>query len=133
PSVAELPEVPDLVALTTPAAQVATVVDQALAAGSRYFVVITTGVGDPPSAAVEEALGRRVRAAGARLLGPNCMGLVDSAADLNLSWGDFPTGAVGLVSQSGNVGLECARMLGRRGSGFSRFVSLGNQRGVDAA
>jgi acyl-CoA synthetase (NDP forming) len=130
---AELPEAAELVAVATPPAHVPAVIGEALRAGSRYFVVITTGVGDPPTQEAETELADRVRAAGARLLGPNCMGLVDSGNSLSLSWGDFPVGSVALVSQSGNVGLEVGRMLARAGLGFSRFVSLGNQRGVDAA
>lgn len=128
----DLPEVPELVAITTPPAHVRAVVEEGLALGVRYFVVITTGVGDPPSSQDERALIELVRDSGARLVGPNCMGLVDTTADFSLSWGEFATGAVGLVSQSGNVGLELGRMLARVGQGFSRFVSLGNQHDVDA-
>ena len=45
----------------------------------------------------------------------------------------MPAGQVGLVSQSGNLGLEIGRLLGRAGQGLSRLVSLGNQRDIDAA
>lgn len=131
--VSDLTEVPELVVVTTPAAHVHDVVEESLALGSRFFVVITTGIGDPPTPQAERELAALVRAGGGRLLGPNCMGVVDSAASLQLSWGDFPRGEVGLVSQSGNVGLELARMLGAVGLGFSRFVSLGNQGDLDAA
>jgi acyl-CoA synthetase (NDP forming) len=105
------------------------VVAEGLAAGARCFTVVTAG-GDP---ADERALARLVTARGARLLGPNCMGLVDTTTELRLSWGEFPAGAVGLVSQSGNLALEIGRLLARAGLGFSRFVSLGNQRDIDTA
>lgn len=133
PALRELADPPELVVVTTPADHVRSVVEQGLDLGARWFVVITTGVGTPTSVAAEEELVAAVRARGGRLLGPNCMGVVDTASNLVLSWGDFPSGSVGLVSQSGNVGLELGRMLGRSGHGFSRFVSLGNQRDVDAA
>ncbi|MEV6117111.1 acetate--CoA ligase family protein [Streptomyces sp. NPDC052109] len=117
------------VVVAVPPAQVRPVVTEGLAAGARCFTVITSG-GEP---AEERALAREVTARGARLLGPNCMGLVDTSSELRLSWGEFPAGAVGLVSQSGNLALEIGRLLGRAGQGFSRFVSLGNQRDIDAA
>ncbi|MFE7168472.1 CoA-binding protein, partial [Streptomyces sp. NPDC057616] len=117
------------VVVAVPPAHVRPVVTEGLAAGARCFTVITSG-GDP---AEERALAALVTSGGARLLGPNCMGLVDTTTELRLSWGDFPAGAVGLVSQSGNLALEIGRHLARVGEGFSRFVSLGNQRDIDAA
>ncbi|MFF4692867.1 acetate--CoA ligase family protein [Streptomyces sp. NPDC001307] len=117
------------VVVAVPPAQIRTVVTEGLAAGARHFTVITSG-GDP---AEERALAREITDRGARLLGPNCMGLVDTGSELRLSWGEFPVGAVGLVSQSGNLALEIGRLLARAGQGFSRFVSLGNQRDLDAA
>ncbi|MGI5459742.1 acetate--CoA ligase family protein [Streptomyces sp. CA-249302] len=117
------------VVVAVPPAQVRPVVAEGLAAGARCVTVITAG-SDP---AEERALTALVTGAGARLLGPNCMGLVDTTTQLRLSWGDFPAGEVGLVSQSGNLALEIGRLLARAGQGFSRFVSLGNQRDIDAA
>jgi acyl-CoA synthetase (NDP forming) len=133
PSLADLPESPELVVVATPPGHVRREVEQGLEAGARCFVVITTGVGDPASVRGELELAELVRSRGARLLGPNCMGVVDHAATLQLCWGTVPAGQVGLVSQSGNLGLEIGRLLGRAGQGLSRLVSLGNQRDIDAA
>jgi acetate---CoA ligase (ADP-forming) len=133
PSLADLPQPPELVVVATPPGNVRPEVEQGLEAGARCFVVITTGVGDPASVREEFELAELVRSRGARLLGPNCMGVVDHAADLQLCWGTVPAGQVGLVSQSGNLGLEIGRLLGRAGQGLSRLVSLGNQRDIDAA
>src|SRR5580704_1052491 len=133
PSLADLPESPELVVVATPPAHVRLEVEQGLEAGARCFVVITTGVGDPASVREELELAELVRSRGARLLGPNCMGVVDHAATLQLCWGTVPAGQVGVVSQSGNLGLEIGRLLGRAGQGLSRLVSLGNQRDIDAA
>jgi acetate---CoA ligase (ADP-forming) len=133
PSLADLPSSPELVVVATPPGQVRLEVEQGLEAGARCFVVITTGVGDPASVRDELELAELVRSRGARLLGPNCMGVVDHAAALQLCWGTVPVGEVGLVSQSGNLGLEIGRLLGRAGQGLSRLVSLGNQRDIDAA
>ncbi|MEV6104851.1 acetate--CoA ligase family protein [Streptomyces sp. NPDC051940] len=114
------------VVVSVPAPAVEAVVRDGLAAGARCFTVITSG-------ADGRRLAELAAAGGARLLGPNCMGVVDTSAGLRLSWGDFPAGAVGMVSQSGNLGLEVGRLLARAGEGFSRFVSLGDQRDIDAA
>jgi len=138
PSLDDLPHVPELVVVTTPPGTVRQEVERGLAAGARCFVVITSrvaapGADDAAGTQGELELAELVRSRGARLLGPNCMGVVDHAACLELCWGAVPSGQVGLVSQSGNLGLEIGRLLGRAGQGLSRLVSLGNQRDIDAA
>ncbi|WP_406398219.1 acetate--CoA ligase family protein [Streptomyces sp. NBC_00879] len=130
PGLAALPGPADHVVVAVPPQQVRPVVTEGLTAGARCFTVITSG---GTSAAEELELAELVRAHGARLLGPNCMGIVDTTSELRLSWGEFPAGEVGLVSQSGNLAMEIGRLLARAGQGFSRFVSLGNQRDIDAA
>ncbi|WP_274564157.1 acetate--CoA ligase family protein [Streptomyces spiramyceticus] len=130
PGLDGLPDPPDHVVIVVPPQQVRPLVVQGLAAGARCFTVITSG---GTSAAEERELAALITGGGARLLGPNCMGVVDTTSGLRLSWGDFPAGSVGLVSQSGNLALEIGRLLARAGQGFSRFVSLGNQRDIDAA
>ncbi|WP_307804642.1 acetate--CoA ligase family protein [Streptomyces sp. VRA16 Mangrove soil] len=130
PDLAALPSPAEHVVVAVPPAHVRPVVAEGLAAGARCFTVITSG---GAGAAEERALADLVTSNGARLLGPNCMGVVDTTSQLRLSWGDFPAGGLGLVSQSGNLALEIGRHLARAGQGFSRFVSLGNQRDIDAA
>ncbi|GHB28609.1 CoA-binding protein [Streptomyces viridiviolaceus] len=130
PGLGCLPTVPEQVVVAVPPSQVRGVVVEGLAAGARCFTVITSGGAGPEE---ERELADLVTAHGGRLLGPNCMGVVDTTTELRLSWGDFPAGSVGLVSQSGNLALEIGRLLARAGQGFSRFVSLGNQRDIDAA
>ncbi|MCX2947988.1 acetate--CoA ligase family protein [Lentzea sp. NEAU-D7] len=124
-SLSELAEAPELVVLAVPAAHVPAVVDEALAAGVRGFVGITSGIDD--------RVIRRIRDAGARLLGPNCLGVFDAATSLHLAWGRFQAGSLGVVSQSGQVGLEIAGLAAASGTGVSRFVSVGNQADVTAA
>ncbi|MDX8054333.1 acetate--CoA ligase family protein [Lentzea sp. BCCO 10_0798] len=123
-SLSELAEAPELVVLAVPAAHVPAVVDEALAAGVRGFVGITSGIDD--------RVIRRIRDAGARLLGPNCLGVFDAATSLHLAWGRFQAGSLGVVSQSGQVGLEIAGLAASSGTGVSRFVSVGNQADVTA-
>ncbi|HEY5430455.1 MAG TPA: acetate--CoA ligase family protein [Solirubrobacteraceae bacterium] len=134
-SLDELPQRPDLVVIAVPAAAVPDAVDAALAAGARAIVIITAGSGgyrggDPASR--DGALAARVRAAGAVLLGPNCLGVLDSGRRLELVPNPLPAGSIGLISQSGNVALELGLLAAREGLGFSRFASLGNQADLTA-
>ncbi len=127
-------EAPELVVLCAPAASVPAVIDQALAMGTKGFLGITAGIdaahGEP---GLERRLAERIRAAGARIVGPNCLGLYDAATDLELAWGTFAPGHLAVVSQSGQLGLELAGLAAHEGLGVSRFVSVGNQVDVTAA
>jgi acetate---CoA ligase (ADP-forming) len=133
PSLAELPAPADLVVIAVPASGLDAAVDSALAAGARAIVAITAGTPESPDAAATQAsLAARVRAAGAVLLGPNCLGVMDAGESLELATADLPAGAIGLISQSGNLALELALLAARDGLGFSRFASLGNQADLGA-
>ena len=132
-SLAELPESPELVVLSVPAASLEAAVDEALAAGARALVAVAAGLGElgPDGAARERAIVARVREAGAVLLGPNCLGVFDAAGELDLASNPLPSGPVGFVSQSGNIALETGLLLADLGLGFSRLASVGNQADLD--
>lgn len=134
-SLAELPEAPELVALALPAAAFEQAVDDALACGAKAIVAVTAGLGEmgAEGLARERAVVERVREAGAMLLGPNCLGVFDSDADLELGSNELVDGPVGLISQSGNLALELGLLLADVGLGFSRFASIGNQADLEAA
>ncbi len=133
-SLAELAAPVELAVIAVRPAAVPTVVDEALAAGARAIVVISSFVGTLTDRRAQEVeLATRVRAAGAILLGPNCLGVFDASTELELVPAALPRGSIGFVSQSGNIGLELGRLAEARGLGFSRFVSTGNQAGIDGA
>ena len=102
----------------------------AVEAGARTLVVITAGLVRarvPTGRGRSEEVLRIARAAGVVLVGPNCIGVVDTGTGLQLSHAVLPPGDVAVLSQSGNLVLDLAALLEDRGLGVSRFVSLGNQ------
>jgi acyl-CoA synthetase (NDP forming) len=133
-SLAEVPEQPELVVVAVPERAFEETVDQALVAGAKAIVGITAGLGEagPDGLAREQAIVARVRSAGAILLGPNCLGVFDASAELDVGWSELPRGSIGVISQSGNLALELALLAEDCGLGFSRFASLGNQADLDA-
>jgi acyl-CoA synthetase (NDP forming) len=134
-SLAELPEPPELVVITVPASAFEEAVEEAVDAGAKALVVISAGLGEggPEGGARERAAVERIRAAGALLVGPNCLGIFDAGTNLHLSSNSVPSGSIGFISQSGNLALEVGMLAGDAGLGYSRFVSLGNQADLEAA
>lgn len=134
-STLDLPAPPELVALAVPAAAFDRALDEALAVGARAILAVTAGLAETGAAGArrEQAAVARVREAGAVLLGPNCLGVMDATSELHLTSNDLPAGSIGLISQSGNLALEVAAKAGAAGLGFSRFASIGNQADLDVA
>lgn len=125
----------DLAVIAVPSGGFEAAVDDALEAGVKVIVGITAGLGEsgPEGQRRQRALTQRVRAAGAALLGPNCLGVLDHTSRLDLTVNNFPIGRVALLSQSGNVAIDVAARLAEMGLGVSRFASVGNQADVDVA
>ncbi len=126
----------DLAVVAVPADDVLTATGEALAAGARAICVISAGFAETGRAGAErqERLLALVRAHGARLLGPNCLGLASTGPRLNATFARsaFPPGTIGFASQSGALGLALLETAGVRGLGFSAFVSIGNKADVSA-
>jgi acyl-CoA synthetase (NDP forming) len=133
PSLADVPGGAELVVLVVPSAHLEQGVRDAIGAGARAIVAITAGNDGEAGGAGDAALAALAREAGVALLGPNCLGVFDAGADLELVSNDFPQGSIGLISQSGALALELAMLCTEAGVGFSRFVSLGNQADLEAA
>jgi acyl-CoA synthetase (NDP forming)/GNAT superfamily N-acetyltransferase len=135
-SLRHLPGPVDLVVVAVPAAAVHGVVADAAAIGARAAVVLGAGFGE----AGEEGKARQrelvdaARRHGIRLVGPNCIGILntDPAVRLNASFVPAvpPTGGLAVASQSGAVGIALLDHAARSGCGVSTFVSLGNKADV---
>jgi acyl-CoA synthetase (NDP forming)/GNAT superfamily N-acetyltransferase len=135
-SVAHLPETPELVVVATPADQVVSVAQDCAAREVRALLVLTAGFAEsgPEGARHQDALVAACRAAGMRLVGPNCLGLIGGAGRLNATFAPHapPAGRIGLLSQSGGVGLALMEQATALGIGLSSFVSIGNRPDVSA-
>ena len=135
-SVEELPRRVDLAIVCLPAEFVRDAAEGALIRGTRAVCVISAGFAEvgPEGAAREEALLATVRSHGARLIGPNCLGLSLAAPPLNATFAPraFPAGPIAFGSQSGALGLVLLERAHERGLGFSAFVSMGNKADVSS-
>jgi acyl-CoA synthetase (NDP forming) len=134
-SLDDLPDAPELVVVSVPEPGFEDAVEQAIGLGARAIVAITAGLAERSEEGRrrEAAVVERVRAAGAVMLGPNCLGVYDAGEELDLGWSALPPGPIGLISQSGNLALELAQLASAGDLGFSRFASLGNQADLVAA
>jgi acetyl coenzyme A synthetase (ADP forming)-like protein len=132
-TVEAIPGPVDLAVIAVPAAHVLTVAEQCGHKGVRGLVVITAGFGetDADGREREQALLRLCRTHGMRLIGPNCIGVVNTDPDvsLNATFGPAmpPPGRLAFASQSGALGLAAIQQAQARGIGISSFVSMGNK------
>jgi acyl-CoA synthetase (NDP forming) len=135
-SVRELPEAPDLVVIAVPSAGVIEVAGEALQSGARGLLVVTSGFAEtgPDGARLQEQLVELVRSHGARLIGPNCLGLMNTHPDVRLNASLAPAmaprGRIGFFSHSAALGIVILKYAEERGLGFSSFVSAGNRADV---
>ncbi|HEV1996900.1 MAG TPA: GNAT family N-acetyltransferase [Candidatus Dormibacteraeota bacterium] len=133
PSILEVPGEVDLAVIVVPAPAVLAAVRNCATKGVRSLVVISSGFGEtgPRGARLQEELLNEVRRQGMRLVGPNCMGVMntDPAVSLNATFAPhFPKpGNVAFMSQSGGLGLAIIEVAARLGLGLSCFLSVGNK------
>ena len=132
-SIADVPGQVDAAVLAIPAAGVIDAARDCAARGVRALVVLSAGfaeIGDEGVRLQHELLAV-CRAGGMRLVGPNCLGVIDTDPDVRLNASFAPTapppGGVALLSQSGGVGIALLEQARALGVGVSAFVSAGNK------
>ena len=136
PSMLEIPEPVDLAIVSVPRDHVLAVVDDCAARGVKAIIVITAAFAeaDESGRVLQKQLLERVRGYGMRMIGPNCMGLLntDPRIQLNASFSPVfpPAGHIAMSSQSGALGLAILALAVERGLGISTFVSVGNKADV---
>ncbi len=137
-TVADCPTVPELIVVCVPAEAVEEVVHDAARLGTKAAVVISANFSEanPEGAARERQLMETVRAHGIRIIGPNCMGVLNANPSVRMN-GTFsqvfpPHGRVAFSSQSGALGLSILASAQRLGVGLSSFASIGNKADISA-
>lgn len=128
-SVADLPLVPDLAVVATPAPSVPTVVAELAQAGCRAAIVISAGV----DATLRQQMLDAAKPTLMRILGPNCLGFMSPRQGINASFAHLSPapGGTALVSQSGAVAAAAIDWAHARGVGFSHVLTIGDAADVD--
>lgn len=138
---ASLPSAVDLALISVPAPRVIAAVDDAVTGGAKAVIVLSSGFAeaDAEGARRQEEIRRIAQGGGARLVGPNCMGVLSHLGegrwlDGSYFW-DVPhvPGGVSFVTQSGAFGGMFLAEVRRRGAGMARFLSVGNAADVSVA
>ncbi len=138
PSVRTVPEPIDLAVIAVPREAVLPVVDDCAERGVKALVVITAGFAEVSveGRELQQRLVEKVRAYGMRMVGPNCLGLLntDAKVQLNASFSPVfpPPGRIAMSSQSGALGLAILALARRLRLGLSTFVSVGNKADVSS-
>jgi len=136
PSVLDVPGVVDLAVVAVPAPAVADIVGQCARKGVSGLVVVSAGFGEigEEGAAAQVDLRELARRNGMRLVGPNCIGVVNSAIGLNATFSPYRPrpGRIAMLSQSGALGIAILERSARIGLGVSSFASVGNQADVSS-
>jgi acetyl coenzyme A synthetase (ADP forming)-like protein len=136
PRLTSIPEPVDLAVICVPAELVIQIVDDCIAKHVKALVIISAGFGETDTAgrAREQTVLEKVRAAGIRLIGPNCMGIIntDPAVHLNATFSPIAPapGRVAFLTQSGALGLAILDYVRKLNLGISTFVSVGNKADV---
>ncbi len=136
PSITAIPDPVELAILVVPRDLVLAAAEECGKKGVKGLVVITAGFAEVGGEGVERErrLVEVVRRYGMRMVGPNCMGVLNSASEFSMNATFAPTmppyGPVGLVSQSGAMGLSILDYAGELGIGIHQFVSVGNNADV---
>jgi acyl-CoA synthetase (NDP forming)/RimJ/RimL family protein N-acetyltransferase len=134
--VQDIPGEVDVAIVAVPAESVNDVVLDCAAKGVHGLIVISAGFAEegPEGRERQRALLGLSRSYGLRLIGPNCLGIINTAPDLqlnaSLSTSMPPQGRVGFFCQSGALGTAILESVSRRGLGLSTFVSAGNRADV---
>jgi len=136
PSVSAIPDTVDLAIIVVPRNEVLAVVDDCGKKGVKGLVVITAGYSETGEEGrrLEAELGERVRHYGMRMIGPNCMGIINTHPAVRMDATFAPTlplsGRIGFMSQSGALGVAILNIARQLDIGFSYFVGLGNKTNV---
>lgn len=133
PSILEIPDTVDLAIIVVPREKVLNTVDECGARGVKGLVVITAGFKETSEEGhrLEKQLAEKVRGFGMRMVGPNCMGVINTEPSVQMDATFAPElprrGKIAFISQSGALGVTILSLSRERHLGFSMFASIGNK------
>ncbi|HSP06166.1 MAG TPA: acetate--CoA ligase family protein [Acidobacteriota bacterium] len=133
PSIGDIPDDVDLAVIVVPREKVLASVDECGAKGVRGLIVITAGFKETSEEGLrqERQLAEKVRNYGMRMVGPNCMGVINTEPAVHLDATFAPElprrGNIAFISQSGALGVTILSLSRERHLGFSMFASIGNK------
>lgn len=138
PRMDKVPGPVDLAVIVVPASKVIEVVDQCAKKGVRGIVVISAGFKEAGAKgkALESRLTKAVRRHGMRMVGPNCMGVINTTPDVRMNATFSPAGmapgGIAFMSQSGAMGVAILNYARELSLGLSMYASVGNKADVSA-
>ncbi|MHA2272225.1 MAG: CoA-binding protein [Candidatus Hodarchaeales archaeon] len=121
-------EVPDVAVIVIPALSAIDAVEEAAKLGIPFLVIVTAGFKEVGRQDLEDRL-NQARGQNTRIVGPNCIGIRDSFSGIDTMFPIIerpPPGTIGLVAQSGAIGVDLLLRFTENNLGLSRFVSYGN-------
>jgi acetate---CoA ligase (ADP-forming) len=134
-AIGEIPGSVDMAIVLTPTDATLTAVEECAAKGVKTIVITSAGFGEtgPKGKEVEQEMVRAARQGGARIIGPNCVGIYCPASRLPYPLpASFEPGSVGVVSQSGFFADYLTQVASANGIGFSKAISCGNESDLTA-
>jgi acetyl coenzyme A synthetase (ADP forming)-like protein len=135
-SILDVPDTVDLAIIAVPAEQMLALISDCATRGVRGLIILSAGFAEtgPEGRALQDQLLVRVRAEGMRMVGPNCIGVINTAPDvcMNASFSPSfpPHGNIAIASQSGAIGAAVLDAAGDYELGISTFISIGNRADV---
>lgn len=141
PSVAALPEAPDVAILSLPAEATESAVRDCVARGVKAAIIFSAGFAEtgPEGGAKQTRLTEIAKAGDMRLLGPNCLGVMNpklgfcGTFSVILDSAPLAAGPIGIVSQSGAYGAHIAHLARQRRLGVSQWITTGNECDINVA
>ncbi len=133
PSLHELPEIPEVCVFAVNAERTVAIFEDFCKLGGKGAIIFSDGFAEMGRADLEEKLVALSDAYKVAFIGPNCMGVIDNFSGLNTNYipvqrsvPPMSANCVGVISQSGGIGLELLEMFGADGQNLGKWVSIGN-------
>ncbi len=133
-SILEVDKEVDLAILLVPSKAVSLVVDQCIEKLVKRIIIVSAGFGEinEEGKKIEQEMTNKAHEKGIRIIGPNCVGIMNVDLGMNASFVlTPPKGNVSIVTQSGSFGAACLYDMKWQGLGFSKFANLGNMADIN--